>query len=245
MSLLVPGATLQLVAEAFAPPTLADQFFQPGVLSRPNPDLKPERVRNDWQAQLTSNTLRLGRATVSGSVSLFRADVDGMILWFPNFLFVWSPTNYDVRRRGAELSAAVNLPVADLSLTGSVSNVAVSIADRCSRDRWRTGRGTPRMPHWLHRDSGSAAAALSLHRATADGCRERAQFPGSIRRDRPAIGSAHPGVQPSVELAVGVDDIWDTAGSMLPDYPSPGRTWRLTLSVRRRGAGTQDGSPTP
>ena len=247
VSLPVPGATLQLSwAEAFAPPTLADQFFQPGVLSRPNPDLKPERVRNDWQAQLTSNTLRLGRAMVSGSVSLFRADVDGMILWFPNFLFVWSPNNYDVRRRGAELSAAVNLPVADLSLTGSVSNVAVEY------------RGPVLSGQVAYRPRYSANASLA---ASGLGFRGTVRYRYIGRRRTVAASGLNtldpfgvtdlqiarriPVSRASVELAVGVDDIMDKAGSMLLDYPSPGRTWRLTLSVRRRGAGTQDGSPTP
>ncbi len=125
-SVAVPGATVQVSwANAFAPPSLADQFFQPGVLAQPNPDLEPERVRNDWQLQLASKPLRIGRTTANGTVSLFRADIDGMILWFPNFRYVWSPGNYDVRRRGAELGAAVNLPVADMALAGNVSDVAV------------------------------------------------------------------------------------------------------------------------
>ena len=110
---------------AFAPPSLADQFFQPGVLARPNPDLGAERVRNDWQLQVTSKTFDWGGVTANGSVSLFRADVDGMILWFPDFRFIWSPDNYDVRRRGAEVGATVAVPWADLSLTGGLSAVAV------------------------------------------------------------------------------------------------------------------------
>ena len=58
----VPGATIQVSwAMAFAPPSLADQFFQPGVLAQTDPDLgAPERVRNDWQLQVTLKTFRLG-----------------------------------------------------------------------------------------------------------------------------------------------------------------------------------------
>lgn len=247
LSVPVPGATVQVSwAMAFAPPTLADQFFQPGVLAQPNPGLQPERVRNDWQLQLTSNPLRFGRATASGSVSLFRADIDGMILWFPNFRFVWSPNNYDVRRRGAELSAAVNLPLADLSLTGSVSDVAVEY-----RGPVLSGQVAYRPRYTVN---GSLAASTLGIRGTLRyryiGRRRTVAGSGLNTLDPFAVTDLQiarriPISRASVELAIGVDDLFDRAGTMLLDYPSPGRTWRFTLSVRGRGASTPGSSPTP
>lgn len=246
VSVPVPGATVQVSwAMAFAPPALADQFFQPGVLAQPNPGLQPERVRNDWQIQLTSNTLRFGRATASGSVSLFRADIDGMILWFPNFRFVWSPNNYDVRRRGAELSAAVNLPIADLSLTGSVSDVAVEY-----RGPVLSGQVAYRPRYTVN---GSLAASTLGIRGTLRYRyigRRRAVAGSDLNTLDPfavtdlQIARRVPISRASVELAIGVDDLFDRAGTMLLDYPSPGRTWRFTLSVRGRGASTPGSSPT-
>lgn len=247
VSVPVPGATVQLSwAMAFAPPTLADQFFQPGVLAQPNPALRPELVRNDWQAQVTSNTLRIGAVTASGSVSLFRADVDGMILWFPNFRFIWSPNNYDVRRRGAELSAAVNLPIADLSLAGSVSDVEVEY------------RGPVLSGQVAYRPRYTANASLA---ASVLGLRGTLRY-RYIGRRRAVAGSDLNTLAPfavadlqvarpipvsgaRVELAVGLDDVFDRAGTMLLDYPAPGRTWRLTLTVRGRSARAAGSSPTP
>lgn len=247
VSVPVPGATVQLSwAMAFAPPTLADQFFQPGVLAQPNPDLRPERVRNDWQLQLTSHMLRFGAVTANGSVSLFRADVDGMILWFPNFRFVWSPDNYDIRRRGAEVSAAVNVPIADLSLTGSLSDVDVEY------------RGPVISGQVAYRPRYTVNASLA---ATTLGLRGTLRY-RYIGRRRTVAGSDLNTLEPfgvtdlqvarrmpisraNVELAVALDDVLDRAGTMLLDYPSPGRTWRLTLSVRGREASMPGPSPSP
>jgi outer membrane cobalamin receptor len=242
VSLPVPGATVQLSwAMAFAPPALADQFFQPGVLAQPNPDLRPERVRNDWQAQVTSNTLRLGRVTGNGSVSLFRADVDGMILWFPNFQFVWSPDNYNVRRRGAELSAAVNLPLADLSLAGSVSDVAVEY-----RGPVLSGQVAyrPRTTANVSLGAGTLGFRAMVRyryvgrRRTVPGSELNTLAPFAVTDLQVSRHLPMPRV--SMELAVGVDDLFDRAGGMLVDYPTPGRIWRITLSVRAGSAHTPD-----
>lgn len=246
VSVPVPGATVQLSwAMAFAPPTLADQFFQPGVLAQPNPALQPERVRNDWQAQLTSNTLRLGPVTASGSVSLFRADIDGMILWFPNFRFVWSPDNYDVRRHGAELSAAINLPIANLSLAGSVSDVEVEY-----RGPVLSGQVAYRPRRTVN--SSLAASTLgfrgTLHYRYIG--RRRAVAGSDLNTLAPfavtdlQVARRVPISRANVELAIALDDVFGRAGTMLLDYPAPGRTWRLTLSVRGRGASTRGSSPT-
>ena len=245
VSLPVSAATLQVSwAMAFAPPALADQFFQPGILAQPNPDLQPERVRNDWQLQISSKPLRIGDATASGAVSLFRADIDGMILWFPNFRFVWSPDNYDVRRRGVEASAAVNLPVAGVSLTGNVSDVAVEY-----RGPVLSGQVAYRPRYTAH----GAFSASTLGFRTTLRYRyigERRSIAGSDLNTLPAFGVADLQIvrrvaksRASVDLALGVDDLFDRAGAMLVDYPSPGRVWRLTLSVRGRGPSAS--SPTP
>lgn len=243
----LPGATLQLAwSTAFSPPTLADQFFQPGVLARPNPGLGAERVRGEWQAQLTSGTLRAGGITVAGSLAAFHADIDGMILWLPDFRFIWSPDNYDVRRRGAELGATVTFPLADLALSGSLSDVAVEY------------RGPVLSGQVAYRPRRTASATLD---GAVIGLRAslRYRYTGS-RRTIPssALNTLDPFAvvdfqvarpvtmgRARVELAVGLDDVFDRAGAMLVDYPSPGRTWRVAVSLRGRAASTPDSDPLP
>jgi outer membrane receptor protein involved in Fe transport len=38
--------------------------------------------------------------------------------------------------------------------------------------------------------------------------------------------------QAGLMLTLGLDDLFDRSPAMLPDYPSAGRTWRISLSAR-------------
>jgi len=219
-------------AMAYAPPTLADRFFQPGVLARPNPDLRAERVLSELQAQVTLPSVRLGAIRSSTSVSAFRADVDGMILWSPNFRFVWSPDNYDVRRSGMEVSTAVTLPVGGLTLGGSVSRVAVEY------------RGPVLSGQVVYRPRLTASGTIG---ATVAGMQGSVQY-RYVGRRRTVPGSDLNTLEPfgtldcqlsrrlsdraGLTLTLGVDDFLDRSPAMLPDYPSAGRTWRISLSAR-------------
>ncbi len=86
---------------AFSPPTLGDQFFREGVGVEPNPDLQAERVPSEIAARLSWAGQVFG-ADVQGSAEAYRGDMKGMIVWLPDFRFVWSPRNTSVRRSGAE-----------------------------------------------------------------------------------------------------------------------------------------------
>ena len=73
-SIQAPRTTLRLsVRNGFSPPGVSDLFFQEGVLVRPNPDLEPERVRNEIEATLR-RSLELGRLSLTGGVSAYRAE---------------------------------------------------------------------------------------------------------------------------------------------------------------------------
>jgi hypothetical protein len=97
----VPGASVQVSrGMAFAPPSWPTAPSA-GRSRAAEPGLQPERVRNDG-SQLASRVLWIGRTQASGIVSLFRADIDGMILWFPIFA-TCGARHHDVECRGAEL----------------------------------------------------------------------------------------------------------------------------------------------
>ena len=82
---------------SFSPPTLSDQFFSEGVAIRPNPDLRGERIAGDLELNATLSWERLATGA-----SLYHGDVEDLIVWQPDFRFVWSPSNTDVRRSGGE-----------------------------------------------------------------------------------------------------------------------------------------------
>src|SRR5262249_42739208 len=94
----------------YSPPSLADQFFHEGVLVRSNPALRPERTTADVEARVGVHNVRVGSLDVSGDAAAFRANIDGMILWLPDFRFIWSPSNFAVHRSGWELTGRAALP---------------------------------------------------------------------------------------------------------------------------------------
>ena len=105
---------------AFSPPTLGDQFFREGVGVESNPDLRAERVPSEIATQV-SWTGEMAGVAVHASAEAYRGDMKGMIVWLPDFRFVWSPRNTDVRRSGAEARLEVELPRTGWVFGGSVS----------------------------------------------------------------------------------------------------------------------------
>jgi len=86
---------------AFSPPTLADRFFREGVGIAPNPDLRAERVPAEIEAGLRW-TLHAHAGIATVRAAAFRGNIRDMILWAPDFRFLWSPYNANVKRSGLE-----------------------------------------------------------------------------------------------------------------------------------------------
>jgi iron complex outermembrane receptor protein len=112
-SLTLASATLlgldahAALRSSYSPPTLADQYFRAEVGVEPNPELAGERV--PWEVEVgVARGLTLGAARADLVVTAYRGDVRGMIVWAPDFRFVWSPRNVDVRRVGVESRATLS-----------------------------------------------------------------------------------------------------------------------------------------
>lgn len=224
--------------ESYNPPSLADQYFREGVLVRPNPDLRPERVRDEIETRLTLRDVALGAVRISGEAAVYRADVDGMILWFPNFQFVWSPDNYDVHRSGWDANTQLTLPKLGLFARTTVSAVSVDYAGPV------LGGQVAYQPHV----TGSISAGVIRGRVTASlttlyvGGRRTIQ--GSSLNSLAPYWIAN--AQATVRLAtgpwpldalIGADDLLDDRAALLFDYPDPGRTLRLGLRIRHASTG--------
>lgn len=231
---------------AFSPPSLSDQFFQEGVLTRPNPDLRPERVRGEVEIGAEIRALEVGDATLDLEAAAYRADIDGMILWFPDHRFVWRPDNFDVRRRGAETSARLHILRLQAELWSNASYV-------------RNEYASPALPGpVVYRPSLTAAGggAFTVRRVrgelSARYVGERRTVPGSalnvlapywlagLHLSRPFTLGRWSG-----EASLAVENLLDREAAMLIDYPYPGRSWSLALRIRhqpRRGVnpGTPD-----
>lgn len=222
------------VAAGYAPPTLSDQFFREGVLVRPNPALRPERTRHDIEARVAIHEATVGVVNVTGEAAAFRADIDGMILWLPDFQFVWSPSNFVVRRDGWEASARVSLRAAPIDVQGTLNQTNVVYAGPVLSGQVAY---RPRTTATLALGAGHPGARLDItHRYVG----ERRTVPGSALnalapywRTDARVSSTRRWRSLVLEGSIGVDNVLDQPAAMLVDYPFPGRSWSVSLRVRR------------
>jgi outer membrane cobalamin receptor len=61
---------------------------------------------------------------VRAQASAWCGNTDDLIVWMPDYRFIWSPRNTDVRRRGADASASIGLGALTLDAGWSYAKVA-------------------------------------------------------------------------------------------------------------------------
>lgn len=210
------------VGSAVTPPVLADLFFREGVGVRVNPDLRPERVR--WEIEGGVRRELPGGPTIG--LRLFAGQVADMIIWAPDFRFIWSPRNFDVIRRGGELTFDW-APRADLRLTGGGTYAAVT---------YDTPGGA--QVQYRPRVTYDAAAVWSPGPWTVDLRWHRIgrRFPNSAGTNpRDAFALLDAGVERrlggGLALRGEVRDLTDERAEFLAGYPTPGRVFALTLTM--------------
>jgi vitamin B12 transporter len=217
----------------YAPPSLSDQFFHEGVLVRPNPSLEPERVRDELEVRATLHEVRVGPLDLGGDAAAFRANVDGMILWQPDFRFIWSPSNFDVTRSGWDASARVAIPSLGVEthastsvsrveyvgpvLTGQVAYRPRTTANASASITQRGVRIETTTRYIGARRTVTSSELNSLDAYSLTDLRVSRSFAGR------AVG---------VDASVGIDNVFDRSAAMLVDYPFPGRAWSVSFRVR-------------
>lgn len=231
------------VGNAYAPPTLADQFFREGVRVRPNPELRAERVRGEVEATAEVTDRRIGPLRVDVRLSGFRSDVDGRILWMPDHRFVWRPENFDVERRGWEAEVEARWRADGPRATASVSRALTRY-----RGPALTGPVAYRPTETARL---SAAAPVGPASVEIDGryVGARRTVPGSPLNALDPYWSADLSIRGRVSLGswtiepgLRIENVFDRAVEMFPDFPLPGRGWRLEI---RAGPGDGAAGPAP
>ena len=228
------GALTVSVGNGFSPPSLADRFFHEGVLVRANPSLAPERVRGEVEVRAALHDLGAGPFVVAADAAAYRADIDGMILWTPDFRFVWSPANFDVDRRGWEASARAGLPRVGLSVHATINDTRVEYA----------GPVLDGQVAYRPRTTGNVSAELSQLGVRAIVSTryvgERRTVPGSSLNLLEPYWLADASLavpvtrgRLSADVTVGLTNIFDRPAAMLVDYPFGGRGWTVGIRLRR------------
>jgi iron complex outermembrane receptor protein len=230
---LGPTALHARHASAFRPPTFGDQFFREGVLVQPNPDLRAEHVPSELGLGVTVEG-RLGPG-IGGrlAVEAFSADVKDMIIWAPDFRFVWSPRNFDVKRRGLDVGTELAFRRAALVLRGAYS-LAHTTYDRPGSDTVQV--------MYRPRHSGSVAATW---RPGSWRMEVSTRYTG-VRYPVPApVNALEPYWTVDLRLrrtfqagnwqltpALAIERLFDNEDSLIFGYPEPGRLIRLELTAR-------------
>lgn len=224
------------LGSSFSPPGLTDLFFEEGVLARANPDLAPERIPFEVELGI-SHAIGGPRRGGEVAVTAFKGAIDGMILWFPDHRFVWSPRNVDVRREGVEWNGTLHW--------GRLRRLRGRLTwTRVDLDEGALGGQAPHRPR-LHADLDATLAwgALEIDGSWRWVGRRRTRLGSDANALDPyhvlslAVATRLPTGIGALDLDLGVDDLLDGAGSLLVDYPLPGRSWflraRLTSNTRR------------
>jgi outer membrane cobalamin receptor len=220
--------------EGYSPPSLADQFFQEGVQVRPNPSLQPERTSGDLELRVATSALDAGFARVDAEGAVYRANVDGMIIWSPDFRFIWSPNNFAVRRSGSELSGRVaftSMPI-DVHGTLNTSNVDYTGSVTSGQVVYR-----PRTTGDISFGAGAPVLRVQLANRYVG---ERRTVPGDAINSLPAywrtdvmLSTARAWRAITLVGTLAMDNVLNRPAAMLVDYPFPGRAWSISLRVRR------------
>jgi outer membrane cobalamin receptor len=220
--------------DGYTGPSLADQFFHEGVLVRPNPSLQPERVHDDLEARLTLRDVALGPVHLGSEVAAYRSNVDGTILWFPDFRFVWSPQNINVHRYGWDATATVSAFGA--AIRGTITDVAVDYATSALSGQV------------VYRPRVTAALTTSITRwrATMDVTTryvgDRRTVQGSALNTIGAYWLTDAQLTLRVlgpfDVLAGVENAFDRRAALLFDYPLPARTWRAGFRLHTLSTST-------
>ncbi len=217
---------------SFTPPTMADRFFRDAVGVEPDPDLRAERVPGEVEAgaQLIANargwllTLR---------TSAWRSDVHGMILWAPDYRFIWRPYNADAKRAGLELGGTLDSRDRRLRFTG-----AWTLA-RATYDRGAGDDGVQIAYRPRHTGSLSLAFRPAASELQADlrytGERTTAPTPVNLLPGFFTLDGALAHTVPlgawRARFELRVDRLLDEKASLIFGFPEPGRVLRLGVRL--------------
>jgi vitamin B12 transporter len=222
-------------ASSYSPPTFGDQFFRAGVMVEPNLELRAERVSSDLSGGAAIE-VRTGDTRGRFAVDGYIADVKDMIIWAPDFRFVWSPRNFDVRRRGIDVEASLELATQNLTFDAAYSYARVTY-DRPDDDSvqvmYRPRHSGSIGVRWIPErwEIGVDTRYVGVRYPVPAPLNALAPYWTVDLRLRRSFDAGNWQITPTLA----VDRLLDNDDSLIFGYPEPGRVVRFELAARPRG----------
>ncbi|MEO8199683.1 MAG: TonB-dependent receptor [Gemmatimonadota bacterium] len=222
------GTTISLgFGNGVTVPALADLLFRQDEGVVLNPNLRPERVRWEIEGGVRQQLTFVG---INGSLDVtgFDGRVTDMILWSATggSQRTWRPDNFNVRRRGFEVSLEAR-PMSSLSISGSSALSDV----RYDRPGGAQVRYRPRASHavfitWSPRS----------WRATVRWNHLGSRFPNaSGTNPLPPFDLMSASVEypfgSTLTIRAEVRDLLDTRATYIAGYPTAGRAYHLSFTL--------------
>lgn len=171
-----------------------------------------------------------GRLSSELRVNAYTANVDNLIVWQPDYRFIWSPRNVDVRRNGAE--ASLSMRVSQFGVSAWVAHNRVSYDEIGAGDVQVAYR--PRHAANITLDAGGEGAFA----------RVEARYVGG-RNTAPTDLNALPGFWTAAasagasrtigafrtHLALRIDRVFDERDALIFGFPHAGRLLSTELRV--------------
>ena len=218
---------------SFSPPTLGDQFFREGVGVEPNPDLRAERVPSEWVGGVGLRADTRG-VVLSLDAEAYAGATTDMIVWLPDFRFVWSPRNLDVNRRGLDLDGRIQVPASGFEAWASWSYNRATYDRPQSEDvqvvyrpRYQSGFGAS-----FSRSGGSILVSSRYTGARFPVPNDVNELGGFWAVDVSARRAWTLGAT-ALDLQMDIERLFDQRDALIFAYPHPGRTLRVTLRLGR------------
>jgi iron complex outermembrane receptor protein len=217
---------------SYSPPTPGDRFFRDAVGIESNPNLAAERVPAEVELGASARTGLAGWAAQLRTTA-YRGHVEGMILWAPDYRFVWSPYNQDAKRVGAEASLEVLSPRRVARIAATWTYVRATY-DRGVDDDHVQIAYRPRRFAVI-----DAALTLGTSRlvATTRYTGLRTTAPSTLNT-LPAFWTLDLGITHeraiagwSVGFDLRVDRVFDEDDSLIFGFPEPGRSLRFGVRI--------------
>jgi outer membrane cobalamin receptor len=222
------------VTQAMRAPTLYDLYFASPQRVEVRA-LKPERVIADGEI-----SLRFARTTTFGfiqsSVAMVARNTRDAIVWFPGN-FGWSPANVGRERVvGGEVNVALTSGWGEFATWATAYDATLTVGALSIPTPYvpRVATGSRLVAHWRSATVAATSRTMSRRPFSAGPRNRDYELPAVTLLDLALTHESPLHLAPTIATTFTwtVENALDTSWQSVRGFPSPGRTWSVTCTLR-------------